>query len=91
MPEEVVQLPKNLEAFVDAEERRGDCRNRNEVFLLALALLRLKRQEQAEKEASLRHAIGLAVEQLDRGQIADERSAAEVISNIKAKQRGDIL
>ena len=87
MPEEVVKLPAEMKAFVEAELARGDYRDRNEVFLVALALLRMKREEASEKEAILRHEIGLALDQLDRGEVAAETSAQEVIERIRTGRR----
>ncbi len=87
MSDEIVKLPSEMKAFVEAELARGDYRNRNEVFLVALALLRMKREEASEKEAVLRHEIGLAIAQADRGEWAEEKSAREVIERIKAGRR----
>jgi len=87
MSDEIVKLPAELKAFVEDELARGDYRNRNEVFLVALALLRMKREEASEKEAILRHEIGLALDQLDRGEVAAETSAQEVIERIRTGRR----
>lgn len=84
MSDEIVKLPAEMKAFVEAELARGDYRNRNEVFLVALALLRMKREEASEKEAVLRHEIGLAIAQADRGEWAEETSIEEMVANFKA-------
>ena len=44
----------------------------------------MKREEASEKEAVLRHEIGLAIAQADRGEWAEETSIEEMVANFKA-------
>lgn len=87
MPTMNVNLTSEMAAYVTSEIASGDYVSSSELVRDALRLLRFERDMEREKLAVLRHEIGLAIAQADRGEFSTKsvmEMAAEVLAEDEA-------
>ena len=81
-----VSLTPELAAWVDEQVASGDFGNASELFREALRDLRDSKERRAAELAEIRSRIRRAIDQLDRGEIA-EGTIEEVFARAKNKAR----
>ena len=87
MPTMNVNLTPEMAEYVAAEIATGDYVSSSELVRDALRLLRFERDVEREKLAVLRHEIGMAVAQAERGEFSTKtvmEIAAEVLAEDEA-------
>lgn len=84
MPTVNVSLPAELAEFIAQEVASGDYPSASDVVRDGLRLLQRDRELQAEKLAILRREVGLALEQVEAGELST-MSVADILAELEAE------